>query len=148
MQLQNDGQNGTDEEARLLYEATYTNGRKYWKIITFPNINEMYTFVAECRQIKQEMDDIHFGLENQQMNVIDQAPFQTWLQHCNIFIQNWGTSKIPEDIRLAIQDVQQNLNLPVTDFGDDTGAIAYHVLINQLNYLSINHQHQQRSHNP
>lgn len=104
----------------LFRYQTVVHGVLYFKDIIFPNRENAIQFEREMMVIKNEVARINdvrdsVGRENY-LELI-----RNWLHRCNQWIDQWGVQRVPVDIRDAVQSFQEVLQIPLTQFGHDSG---------------------------
>lgn len=112
--------------SKMLYTTKDPGGASYMKVITFSNMEECRRFGIEVFRIKDSIADIHRKREYENRDDWNQQDihlFRQWLHRCDVFVARWHKSRVPYDIRSAIQDVQRNLGFSETEFGEDLGVV-------------------------
>ena len=92
------------------------DGRLYNKNILFVNKAESTTFTEELLQLKNHIRQLNAVSEE------ERSEWEIWLRMCYTFVGTWGTPRVPIDIRIAINNVEEQFGFPMTTFGPDVGA--------------------------
>lgn len=102
--------------------ATRWNGHVYLKRIRFTEATDIPTFHNEIQHIKDVMSNIVNDGGDELPETIFVPRLIQWCTYCHIVCNTWGHERIPVDIRVRINEAEERLEMPVTDFGEDEGA--------------------------
>ena len=91
-------------------------GRSYVKDIIFNNRDDAMSWQGQMLELKNHVSHIVATGRREQL------PWENWLKACYTWINQWGTPRVPIDIRSSITEAEKKFGLPPTMFGPDVGA--------------------------
>ena len=101
-------------------------GRDYFKNMTFANREDYSQWQRRVDEIKDTIARINEDNPEDTATVPlsreTRNRLQSWVLLVTTLAADFGSNKVPLDIRNAMHDVQSHLSLPLTDFGPDVGA--------------------------
>lgn len=105
------------ERSGLPHSRVFVHGERTM-MAHFIDIAEGNAFWADAEVgIRQTMADLHAMRENQRWSVARfKRELVPWLERVRAFIDRWGASMVPTDVRAAVNDVERNVNVPVTEW--------------------------------
>lgn len=115
----------SDKENGSCYSLVYfIPGTTYGKVVGFTTAEEGQQYVSGYEFIKFESARINNKYGPGRNNVPAAATlWNAWLDGpVAAFVQQYGTRRVPRDIRWAVNDVEKNTGRLLTSFGDDEGA--------------------------
>ena len=110
---------------RVCYMTT-VEGRIYYKNMTFASETDHSRWVVKSDEIKHVIAAINSDdIGNPPHAPETETRLRAWTHLVAAFAADFGNNNVPLDITYAVNNVQEYLSLPVTDFGPDNGTLDH-----------------------
>lgn len=106
--------------------------RPYWKVIVFRDSQDYFQWSAEIQRIQQrtrvDRDYIEANKEaiaagdNEEVIFEYHRRLRESLANHRVFHERWGLERVPLDMRMYINEAEEELGLAITAFGVDVGG--------------------------
>ena len=115
----------------VIHYKTEVEDKAYYLTLPFDSHEDRNKWHQEMVQLKKLVNAIHKQIDKKDETWMNSQEglkwkikeFTAWLQQVRAFLRKWGEERVPLDIRIAINDVENNLpDETVTDFGEDNGG--------------------------
>lgn len=117
---------------------SWIDARPYYKHIKVKDVDEKEVFIKEVESIKHRMKVINNLVDAGILSDIQlRNNIHVWLKICHDFKEKWGSSRVPSDIRIAVNNTRAEFNYDLVDFGVDEGAFVNNYCCHDFQHLHI-----------
>ena len=84
------------------FEATYE----------FPDKTTGMSWNTSVLTIKHMISDVKDKIPTERAGTVEE--YREWIDSVHSFINDWGKEKVPKDIRISLNEVEEGCGLPIT----------------------------------
>ena len=101
-----------------MFKILYATGQGSGQIFLFPTAQEGMSWSLEVDAIKHSIADTNRrmpqGLDMHRDIIFFKETYQPWLDVVHNFKETWGSQYIPNDVRWAVNNIEENTNQALT----------------------------------
>jgi len=102
--------------------STVIRGLTYRLVVPFNNETDLRNWELMMDQIANYYQDVHYAIHvNASQRLIDSAVYN-FLGLAEHFRDYFGNERVPQDVRLNVQEIERVIHFDNTDFGIDAGV--------------------------